>query len=118
MCNFPLIFFFLCVLQNGIDLPEELQNVTKTVTTSLPASATGQSHTTLSQLFHDLNTLSQEVSRNVRYAVNKCKLDAVFERIVDGNENNPRQNGIKTSPAVLGSLSTGYIHNGYVETET
>ncbi|XP_073830918.1 lipid droplet defective [Musca autumnalis] len=105
--------------ENGIDLPDEVKKPEHDTTTSVITTPNG-GHT-LSQLFYDLSTLSQQISGCVRYAVNKCKLDAVFERILDKSEpNNLRRgsvyNGIDA--ALSGSPSTGYIHNGYVETET
>lgn len=111
--------------QNGIDLPEDFKkadNNASLLTTSSNTTATGavQSYT-LSQLFHDLSSLTQHTSSCVRYAVNKCKLDVVFERILDKSEpNNLRRGSVYNvvDIATLGTPSTGYIHNGYVETET
>ncbi|XP_061396675.1 glucosylceramide transporter ABCA12 [Musca vetustissima] len=104
-----------------IKKPEDNNTNTSTMKTTNNPNAGGH---TLSQLFYDLSNLSQQISGCVRYAVNKCKLDAVFERILDKSEpNNLRRgsvyNGVDiTTAAMAGSPSTGYIHNGYVETET
>ncbi|XP_037825912.1 phospholipid-transporting ATPase ABCA1-like [Lucilia sericata] len=103
--------------ENGIEIPEEFENkqepITTVTTTSTPTALT------LSELFHELHDLSQQISGSIRYAVNKCKLDAVFERIIDKSEEKIKSNGYTVqSPALEGSASTGYIHNGYIETET
>ncbi|XP_058985855.1 ATP-binding cassette sub-family A member 13-like [Musca domestica] len=109
--------------ENGIDLPDNLK-ITDTDTTTSKLATMNGGHT-LSQLFYDLSNLSQQISGCVRYAVNKCKLDAVFERILDKSEPSDLRrgsvyNGIdnNTAAAMGGSPSTGYVHNGYVETET
>lgn len=107
----------LLIFQNGIDITEELQNNQETITTDTTTST--PHNLTLSELFHELHDLSQQISASIRYAVNKCKLDAVFERIIDKSDEKIKANGYSLqSPALDGSASTGYIHNGYIETET
>lgn len=72
----------------------------------------------LADLFRELNTLSNQYENRLHYTVNHCRLDAVFERIVDSSEQPPTfANGLGKA-SLMGSPSTGYIHNGYVETET
>ncbi|XP_059222779.1 ATP-binding cassette sub-family A member 13 [Stomoxys calcitrans] len=103
--------------ENGIDLPEELKKAENDSQTTSPSKES----LTLSQLFHDLSALPQHVSSSLRYAVNRCKLDAVFERILDRSEQSNLRRGSfynDSDVAAIGSPSTGYIHNGYVETET
>ncbi|XP_011187899.2 ATP-binding cassette sub-family A member 13 [Zeugodacus cucurbitae] len=72
----------------------------------------------LADLFRELNTLSNQYENRLHYTVNHCRLDAVFERILDSSEKpSTFANGLSKS-GLMGSPSTGYIHNGYVETET
>ncbi|XP_039958273.1 ATP-binding cassette sub-family A member 13 [Bactrocera tryoni] len=72
----------------------------------------------LADLFRELNTLSKQYENRLHYTVSHCRLDAVFERILDSSEQPPTiANGLGKS-SLMGSPSTGYIHNGYVETET
>ena len=89
-----------------------MNNPTTTTTTT-------SQYLTLSELFHELHDLPQHITGTIRYAVNKCKLDAVFERILDKSDECIKTNGCTLqSPAVEGTAGTGYIHNGYIETET
>lgn len=109
--------FIILIFQNGFEVPEDLTNKHDTTTTVTTTSTSEP--LTLSELFHELHDLSAQITGSIRYAVNKCKLDAVFERIVDKSDEKIKANGYKLeSPAVEGSASMGYIHNGYIETET
>ncbi|XP_017472592.1 PREDICTED: ATP-binding cassette sub-family A member 13 [Rhagoletis zephyria] len=73
---------------------------------------------TLAGLFTELEALSEQYEGHLHYTVNHCRLDAVFERILDSSEQpSPLSAGLNKS-GLMGSPSTGYIHNGYVETET
>uniref|UniRef100_A0A1B0AMS1 ABC transporter domain-containing protein n=1 Tax=Glossina palpalis gambiensis TaxID=67801 RepID=A0A1B0AMS1_9MUSC len=79
-------------------------------------SCKSNAHLRLDELFNELSALREEFSDSLRYAVNKCKLDAIFERILSKSNDEPCY-AIK-SAAFDGTPSTGYIHNGYIETET
>ncbi|BFG01732.1 ATP-binding cassette sub-family A member 13 [Drosophila madeirensis] len=82
----------------------------------------------LSELFAALRDMSVGITR---FSVNRCRFEAVFERILDcsektlavsasnGLEEKEEENGLPSkSAAVSGSLSSGYIHCGYEETTT
>lgn len=73
---------------------------------------------TLADLFSELNSLSEQYEHRLHYTVSHCRLDAVFERILDFSEKHPTLSYGPTKAGLIGSPSTGYIHNGYVETET
>ncbi|XP_037937529.1 ATP-binding cassette sub-family A member 13 [Teleopsis dalmanni] len=72
----------------------------------------------LSELFQILNNLTAESNNELRYTVNRCRLDAVFERILDNSDNGNLTNSYTDPSTYLGGPSLGYIHNGYIETET
>nr|XP_016937083.1 ATP-binding cassette sub-family A member 13 isoform X1 [Drosophila suzukii]XP_016937084.1 ATP-binding cassette sub-family A member 13 isoform X1 [Drosophila suzukii] len=77
----------------------------------------------LSELFAALRDLCVDVAR---FSLSRCRFESVFERILDSCEANgtngvykERQQDLPSkSPAVGGSLETGYIHCGYEETRT
>ncbi|XP_067640945.1 glucosylceramide transporter ABCA12 [Eurosta solidaginis] len=73
---------------------------------------------TLTDLFNELKTLSEQYEHRLYYTISHCRLDAVFERILDSSDRpSTFSNGWGKSSS-MGSPSSGYIHNGYVETET
>ncbi|XP_055915611.1 ATP-binding cassette sub-family A member 13 [Eupeodes corollae] len=55
---------------------------------------------TLAELFRRMNFLISE-NTSIRFTINRCRLDTVFEKILDSSD-----------------IQGGYVHNGYVETET
>lgn len=82
----------------------------------------------LSELFAILCDVCVNVAR---FSLSRCRFETVFERILDSSESNG-SNGVhkdqqqqvakndlpSKSPAVGGTLETGYIHCGYEETRT
>lgn len=73
----------------------------------------------LSELFQQLIELNQKYDQQgLRYAVSKCQMDTVFEIILAKCDETAGNNLNNKSAALIGSPSTGYTHNGYVETET
>uniref|UniRef100_A0A1A9WA06 ABC transporter domain-containing protein n=1 Tax=Glossina brevipalpis TaxID=37001 RepID=A0A1A9WA06_9MUSC len=97
------------VKEHGIDVTDEVS-----VLPEILGKSNG--HLRLDEIFNELTALTEEFSGSLRYAVNKCKLDAIFEKILI-KSNDDRPYAIK-SAAFEGTPSTGYIHNGYIETET
>lgn len=73
---------------------------------------------TLADLFGELKVLSEQYENRLHYTVSHCRLDAVFEHILDASEQPSTYHKGLSKSALIGSPSTGYIHNGYVETET
>ncbi|EDW56353.1 GM23067 [Drosophila sechellia] len=83
-------------------------------------------------LLSELFAILRDVCVNVaRFSLSRCRFETVFERILDSSESNgsngvhkdqQQQDGRKDlpskSPAVGGTLETGYIHCGYEETRT
>lgn len=87
----------------------------------------------LSELFVALRDLCLDVGR---FSLSRCRFETVFERILDSceatngaaangkvhkevmEEKEAKQDLPAKSPAVSGSLETGYIHCGYEETRT
>lgn len=53
----------------------------------------------LSDLIDKLNTFSE--AHSTPYTINRCKLDTVFEKILESSDNDG-----------------GYVHRGFVDTET
>ncbi|KMZ10890.1 glucosylceramide transporter ABCA12 isoform X1 [Drosophila simulans] len=83
-------------------------------------------------LLSELFAILRDVCVNVaRFSLSRCRFETVFERILDSSESNG-SNGVhkdqqqqdarkdlpSKSPAVGGTLETGYIHCGYEETRT
>ncbi|XP_017150144.1 ATP-binding cassette sub-family A member 13 isoform X1 [Drosophila miranda] len=88
---------------------------------SSSSAASGLPLPLLSELFAALRDMSVGISR---FSVNRCRFETVFEKILDSSEKTS-SNGLQEdvglpskSPAVGGSLATGYIHCGYEETTT
>ncbi|XP_022208657.2 ATP-binding cassette sub-family A member 13 [Drosophila obscura] len=89
-----------------------------------PSSGTPTTIPLLSELFAALRDMSVGITR---FSVNRCRFEAVFERILDSSDKcasnglqlHEQEDGLPSkSAAVSGSLSTGYIHCGYEETTT
>ncbi|XP_060662090.1 phospholipid-transporting ATPase ABCA1 [Drosophila nasuta] len=85
---------------------------------------------TLSELFDVVREMSNSLELPAHFAIGRCRFEAVFERILDSCEaattaatsvattNGNHQDLPSKSPAVSGTLETGYTHCGYEETST
>ncbi|XP_020818664.1 ATP-binding cassette sub-family A member 12 isoform X1 [Drosophila serrata] len=94
-----------------------------------PGSPVTPDQPLLSELFVILRDLCLDVGR---FSLSRCRFETVFERILDSCEaNGAPANGVNgklhqevgqdlpaKSPAVSGSLETGYVHCAYEETRT
>ncbi|KAH8288118.1 hypothetical protein KR054_001076 [Drosophila jambulina] len=94
-----------------------------------PGSPATPDQPLLSELFVVLRDLCLDVGR---FSLSRCRFETVFERILDSCDmNGAAGNGVNgkvhqevrqdlpaKSPAVSGSLETGYVHCGYEETRT
>ncbi|XP_017056200.1 ATP-binding cassette sub-family A member 13 isoform X2 [Drosophila ficusphila] len=105
-----------------------LRFLVRTRSAGAPSSPDGP---LLSELFAILRDICVDVAR---FSLSRCRFETVFERILDsceangtnGVHNKEQQNQHQDagkdlpskSPAVGGSLETGYIHCGYEETRT
>lgn len=85
---------------NSLKFVLKIQQPTQEIENGSQSYSDDKTSPTLAELFRRMNFLTSEYT-SVRFAVNLCRLDTVFEKILDNSE-----------------LQGGYVHNGYVETET
>lgn len=88
-----------------------------------PAGGKQQQQPTLAELLQAVRDMSASLELPAHFAINRCRFEAVFERILDNCETNNGSIGSNgdlpsKSAAVSGSLQTGYVHCGYEETST